>query len=308
MMNFYTTPCRERLAMSSPSMISADTSRKTSAWRDLFISLGLIAILFAPVIYRMAGEWISDDDMGHGFFVPAVVGWILWQRREELGRMPVRPAWWGLPIVVFGLLQLGVGTLGVEFFLSRTALLITLAGAVITTCGPAVFRQLLFPFFLLLFMIRIPAIIYNQITLPLQLLASEVAESSLMLIGIPVLREGNVLELANGQRLSVVEACSGIRSLLSLSFLALVYGHFFETKVWMRVAMFLLTIPIAIIANAGRVTMTGILAATKPELAAGFFHLFEGWIVFVIAMLLLVACRHTINHVYEAVQTARRSL
>ena len=157
----------------------------------------------------------------------------------------------------------------------------------------------------MLFMIRIPAIIYNQITFPLQLLASQVAESSLVVLGIPVLREGNVLELAN-QKLSVVEACSGIRSLLSLSFLALVYGHFFETKIWLRVVVWLLTIPIAIIANAGRVTMTGILAATKPELAEGFFHLFEGWIVFMIAMLLLVACRQVINHVYEAIQAAKR--
>lgn len=292
--------------MSSPSMISAPTSRSPLAWRELFVCFLLVIILFTPVIYRMAREWISDDDMGHGFFVPLVVGWILWQRREELRPLASGPTWWGLALVLFGLLQLAVGTLGVEFFLSRTALLITLAGVVITTCGPAVFRRMLFPFFLLFFMIRIPAIIYNQITLPLQLLASQVAESSLMVIGIPVLREGNVLELANGQRLSVVEACSGIRSLLSLSFLALVYGQFFETKMWMRVVIFFLTIPIAIIANAGRVTMTGILAATKPELAEGFFHLLEGWIVFVIAMLLLVACRHMINHVYEAVQAAKR--
>jgi exosortase len=291
--------------MSSPSMISAHTSRNLSAWRDLSICLLLIVVLFLPVIYKMAGEWLSDDDMGHGFFVPVVVGWILWQRRGELRSLSSAPAWWGLAIVLLGLIQLAVGTLGVEFFLSRTALLITLAGAVITACGPAVFRRMLFPFFLLFFMIRIPAIIYNQITLPLQLLASQVAESSLMVIGIPVLREGNVLELAN-QKLSVVEACSGIRSLLSLSFLALVYGYFFETKIWMRVVVFCLTIPIAIIANAGRVTLTGVLAATRPELAAGFFHLFEGWIVFMIAMLLLVACRHGINHVYEAFQAAKR--
>lgn len=253
----------------------------------------------------MAREWVTDDDMGHGFFVPAVVGWILWRRRDELRAIPADPSWWGVPVVVYGLIQFAVGTLGVEFFLSRTALIITLAGAVIATCGIRLFTSLLFPFFLMLFMIRIPAIIYNQITFPLQLLASQVAESSLMTLGIPVLREGNVLELAN-QKLSVVEACSGIRSLLSLSFLALVYGYFFETKPWLRVVVWLLTIPIAIIANAGRVAMTGVLAATRPQLAAGFFHLFEGWVVFLIAMLLMVLCHHLINHVYRSFEAAKR--
>ena len=291
--------------MSSPTLTPTRTTRTPSPWRDLAICLLLVAVLCTPVIYKMAREWMTDDDMGHGFFVPIVVGWILWQRREEFRAMPASPSWWGVPIVAYGLIQLTIGTLGVEFFLSRTALIIILAGTVISTCGLRVFRNLLFPFFLMLFMIRIPAIIYNQITFPLQLLASQVAESSLVVLGIPVLREGNVLELAN-QKLSVVEACSGIRSLLSLSFLALVYGHFFETKIWLRVVVWLLTIPIAIIANAGRVTMTGILAATKPELAEGFFHLFEGWIVFMIAMLLLVACRQVINHVYEAIQAAKR--
>lgn len=290
--------------MSSPSVHAVVADRSQPAWRDLFICLLLIAILFASVIFRMGQEWLTDDDMGHGVFVPLVVGWILWQRREELRSLQPAPAWWGLVVVACGLLQLAVGTLGVEFFLSRTALLVTLAGCVITVCGTAVFRSMLFPFFLLFFMIRIPAIIYNQITLPLQFLASQVAETALSLIGIPILREGNVLELAN-QKLSVVEACSGIRSLLSLSFLALVYGHFFETKVWLRVVMFVLTIPIAIIANAGRVTITGILAATKPELAEGFFHTFEGWIIFIIAMLMLVGCRQVILHVYNAVQAAR---
>ena len=291
--------------MSSTSMISTQTSRTPSAWRDLLIGVLLTLVLFAPVIFHMGREWMTDEDMGHGFFVPAVAGWIIWQRREELSRVPVRPTWWGLILVAAGLFQLLVGTLGEEFFVSRTVLLLMLAGTVITICGTAVFRELLFPFFLLVFMIRIPAIIYNQITMPLQLLASQVAETSLMILGIPVLREGNVMELAN-RKLSVVEACSGIRSLLSLSFLALVYGYFFEQRKWLRVVLFLLTVPIAIIANAGRVTITGILSATKPELAEGFFHMLEGWVVFMIALLMLGACHRMINHVRAAAEAARR--
>ncbi len=153
--------------------------------------------------------------------------------------------------------------------------------------GLACVKELLFPLVLLVFMIRIPNIIYNQVTLPLQLLASAAAENVLMLIGIPVYREGNVLELA-GQRLSVVEACSGIRSLLSLSFLSLVYGYFFDGRVWMRVFLFLATIPIAITANAARVSITGILYEFNEEWAKGVYHTMEGWVIFMVALMGLV--------------------
>jgi exosortase len=137
-------------------------------------------------------------------------------------------------------------------------------------------------------------VLYNQITFPLQLFASQVAEFSLSLIGIPVLRDGNILELAS-QKLSVVEACSGIRSLLSLSFLSLVYAYFFDTRVWMRWVLFAATIPIAILANSGRVTITGVLSEINPELARGFFHSLEGWIIFIIALAMLGGLHLLIN-------------
>ena len=123
--------------------------------------------------------------------------------------------------------------------------------------GTLMLRKLFFPLFLLFFMVPIPAVIYNRITFPLQLLASRLAGDALSVLGLPVLREGNILELPE-QRLSVVEACSGIRSLLTLTFLSLVFGHFFERKIWIRVVLFLSTVPIAIVANASRVTLTGI--------------------------------------------------
>jgi exosortase len=148
-------------------------------------------------------------------------------------------------------------------------------------------------------MVPLPAIIYNQITFPLQILASRVAEAALSLIGIPVLREGNILELAS-QRLSVVEACSGIRSLLSLSFLSLVYAYFFDNKVWMRPLLLISTIPIAIAANAGRVTFTGILSEIDPELAQGFMHSASGWVIFMVALIMLVAVHGIVNRIYHA--------
>jgi exosortase len=146
-------------------------------------------------------------------------------------------------------------------------------------------------------MFPLPAIIYARITLPLQLFASRVAEGILGLIGIPVLRDGNVLELAS-QKLSVVEACSGIRSLLSLSFLSLTYAYFFDRKVWMRWVLLAATIPIAITANAIRVTLTGVLSEVRTDLAQGFFHTLEGWVLFLVALVLLVTFHQLINRVY----------
>jgi exosortase len=247
----------------------------------------LLIACYAPVLASLVSDWINDGDMGHGFFVPVIAGFIVWQQKEELAALPLRPNWWGLVLVVLGGLQLIVATLGVELFLARTAFVITLVGVVWTLGGVPLLRKLAFPLFLLVFMVPIPALIYNRITFPLQLLASRLAEHALALLAIPVLRDGNILELPT-QRLSVVEACSGIRSLLSMTFLALVYGYFFEKKTWVRVVLFASTIPIAILANGGRVTITGILSEIKPELAEGLFHESTGWVIFMIGLGILL--------------------
>ncbi len=247
----------------------------------------LIAVLFAPVIRGMFKEYASDESMGHGFFVPVVAGYMVWQRKAEIERTALRPHWSGWALCLLGFLLLMLGTFGAEFALMRGGLLLTIYGVVLATCGFPVFSLLAFPLVLLLFMIRIPQFIYGQITFPLQILASQFAEFTLSLIGIPVLREGNVLELAS-QKLNVVEACSGIRSLLSLAFLSLVYGYFFETKRWIRTVLFIATIPIAIFANGMRVTITGILSEVKPEYAEGAFHIMEGWIIFMVALVALL--------------------
>jgi exosortase len=199
-----------------------------------------------------------------------------------------------------------VATLGVELFLARTALVFAIIGCVLFLGGVDILRILAFPLLLLFFMIPLPSIIYNQITLPLQFLASDLAERALSLLGVPVLREGNILELPS-QRLSVVEACSGIRSLLSLSFLSLVYGYIFERRTWMRVALFLSTVPIAIVANAGRVTLTGLLSEADPELARGVFHFIEGWVIFAVALVLLVATHRALVFAAARIAKARAS-
>lgn len=269
-------------------------------WIHLVWFGALLLLCYAPVLLRMGNDWIIDEDMGHGFFVPAVSAYLIWLRRDELLSNSYRPFLPGLILVVIGGLQLMAATLGVELFLARSAFLVSLVGTVLTLGGWKLVRDLGFPLFLLIFMIPLPAIIYNQITFPLQLLASQIAEHTLSAVGIPVLRDGNILELPS-QRLSVVEACSGIRSLLSLSFLSLVYGFFFDTKTWMRWVLLVLTVPIAISANAFRVTVTGILSEVNPELASGIFHSLEGWVIFMIALVLLVIAHRIVNFIYSRV-------
>lgn len=247
----------------------------------------LMLACYAPVLSALVKQWGSDADMGHGFFVPVIAGYIVWQKRDELLATKVQPNWWGLAVVVLGGIELLIGVLGVELFLARTSFVIVLIGAVWLLCGDLILKKLAFPLFLLFFMVPIDAVIYNQITFPLQLLASRLADGALTLLAVPVLREGNILELPN-QQLSVVEACSGIRSLLSLTFLSLVYGYFFEKKTWIRTVLFFSTVPIAIVANSSRVTITGILTQVKPDAAEGFFHEAEGWVIFMVALGILI--------------------
>ncbi len=265
----------------------------TIAWFGL-----LLIVAYWPVLVRLVSQWAHDEDMGHGFFVPLVAGFIVWQRREELLQTKAKPNKWGLLIVLWGAGQLYLATLGAELFLARTAFIISLIGIVLYLGGKPVLRLVAFPLFLLFFMVPIPAIIYNQITLPLQKFASQVAEVTLSVLGVPVLREGNILELAS-QRLQVVEACSGIRSLLTLSFLSLVYGYFFDKRVWMRPVLLVAAVPIAILANSLRVSITGLLSEVNPELAEGVFHTASGWVIFMLALFMLIAAHSVITWVYR---------
>ncbi len=246
----------------------------------------LLAISYAPILYALVMQWSTDDDMGHGFFVPAIAAYIIWQERAKLFAIERQPNWWGLAIMLWAGFQLFIATLGAELFLSRTAFVISVIGAVLFIGGSKLTKALAFPLFLLFFMVPIPAVIYTQITFRLQLLASRVAEATIDILGVPVIRTGNVLELAS-QKLNVVEACSGIRSLLTLTFLSLVYGYFAEKRTWVRVALFFSTIPIAIAANAGRVTMTGLVSEINPELAEGVFHEAQGGVIFMVGFALL---------------------
>jgi exosortase len=259
----------------------------------LITALLLIAC-YGPLLAGLARQWATDSDMSHGFLVLPVVAFVVWRRRAELAAIQPQTNWWGFAIALWGAVQMLLGTLAAQVFLARTAFLVSLIGAVLFLGGARALKTLAFPLLLLLFLFPIPATLYAQVTLPLQMFASATAETVLNSIGIPVLRDGNILELPH-ERLSVVEACSGIRSLLSLSFLSLIYAYFFDKRVGMRWVLLAATIPIAIAANAARVTLTGILGEYRAGWAHGAFHLLEGWVLFAVALILMVTVHQCIS-------------
>ena len=233
------------------------------------------------------GQWWEDPNFSHGFFVPLFSIFVVWQERSRLARVASKPSWSGLAIVALGMCALIVGQMGAELFLARSSLLIVLAGLVVLFYGWVFFRSLLFPWAFLFLMVPLPAIIFNQITFPLQLLASRVSAAILPFFGVPILREGNVINLPS-MALEVAEACSGIRSLMSLVTLAIIYGYLLEKRLWVRYLLAVASIPIAVAANSVRIIGTGLLVQYwDPEKAEGYFHASWGWIIFVISLILL---------------------
>jgi exosortase len=244
-------------------------------------------VLYAPVLARLVQDWAHDDNYSHGFLIVPLALYFVWERRERLTATPRDPRMLGLAVVGLGLVMLLAGLLGAELFLTRVSIIAVAAGAVLFLFGWRICGVLAFPLLFLLLMIPIPAIVFNQIAFPLQLLASRTGETALSAFNIPVLREGNVIVLAHTS-LEVAEACSGIRSLISLLTLGIVYGYFTDPRAGVRVLIALSTIPIAIVANGGRVAGTGVAAHYYGAQAAqGFFHTFSGWLVFAVAFVML---------------------
>jgi exosortase len=253
----------------------------------LVLMAGCFAFLYRSVIGNLVHDWYIDDNYSHGFLIVPITFYFVWERRARLREAARKPSAWGLAIVLGSMTVLLAGILGSELFLTRISILGTIAGTIMFLYGWNHLRILLFPIAFLILMIPIPAIIFNQIAFPLQLLASRFGEGALLLAQIPVLREGNVIHLANTS-LEVAEACSGIRSLVSLLTLGIVFGYFTDSRIWIRITLIVGTIPIAIAANGIRVAGTGIAAHYYgPEAAEGFFHSFSGWIIFVAAFIML---------------------
>ena len=260
----------------------------------------LVALIYDRVLAKLVIDWWQIPDNSHGFLVPLFAGYLAWSRRETILKTRLKPAWSGVLVIALGLMVLLVGDLGAELFLSRLSFVILLTGMTICFGGWALFGELRFSILVLLLAIPVPAIVLNHITLPLQMLASKVASATLPLFGVPVLRDGNVIRLPV-MDLEVAEACSGIRSLVSLLAMALFYGYFVERSNLRRLFLVLLSVPIAIAANALRIVGTGLCVQYwDPEKAMGFFHEFSGWVVFLASLTCLFLLQRLMSLICRA--------
>jgi exosortase len=277
----------QAVSVPEPIRVNRDRARLTRWYTAALLILG--GWLYAPIIFHLGRQWWTDPNFSHGFFVPVFSAFVLWQNRTRLRAIVPKPSLWGLPIIVISLAMLLVGTFGVELFLSRVSLILLMCGAVVFFLGWTMFRAVMFPLCFLVLMVPIPAIVFNEITLPLQILASKLSAWTLPLCGVPVLREGNIINLP-AMPLEVAQACSGIRSLMSLATLAIMYGYLMERLTWVRIALALASVPIAVAANGLRIVGTGLIVQYwDPDKAEGFFHVFSGWMVFVFSLLMLFA-------------------
>ena len=255
---------------------------------QLLLALFILAGLYWSILPEMVQQWYEDANYSHGFVVPLIAGYFAYEKRRQLGEVLVEPWWPGLVLLSLGILQLVIGFLGTEFFTMRSSLVVTLAGMTLFLFGKKLFRLMLLPLAYLLFMVPLPYIIYDMIAFPLKLFVTRVSIASLKLMGVVVLREGNIIMLPF-TTLEVADACSGIRSLISLLALAVAYAFVLNMSQIRRSLLVLAAIPIAISANALRVIGTGLLAQYwGAQAAEGFFHEFAGMAVFVVAMALLI--------------------
>ncbi len=245
----------------------------------------------------MAMDWYIDENYSHGFLIPFISGYILWQRKDSIKTADYVPSNLGFLLVIIGLGLYLVGTVAGETFTMRTSMLIVLAGAIVFGYGFGLFKTISFPFFYLVFMIPLPYLLYDSIAFPLKLFVSKYSVDFLGVIGVPVLREGNVIHLVS-TTLEVADACSGIRSIMSLLALSAALAYFSQTGWLKRTVLIALAIPIALFANSIRVIGTGILASKYGAKAAeGFFHEFAGLVIFGVAMALLIISTFVIGKI-----------
>lgn len=274
-------------------------------WPTVLMAL-LLVLLYAPVLRGLVVQW-HEGDYSHGFLVPIFSAYLVHRRRNTLAAVPRKPSLLGLLVVVGSQGLYLLGSLGAELFLTRVSLIFTICGLVIYFLGWAGMRALAFPLGFLFLMVPLPALVYNEIVFPLQLLASRFATTCLKATGIvPVVREGNLLILPY-YTLELVEACSGIRSLMSLVALAVAYGYMAEKRIIVRILLVALMVPTAVMSNGFRVMVTAVLTRSGgPKAAEGFLHAFSGWVLFLAAAMCLFLIHGLIIKVGELWQ--RRAL
>jgi len=256
-------------------------------WMYAVTGLMLILLVYVSIIQGMVLDWYNDDNYSHGFLVPFISGWFVWTNWEKISLAEVRPALRGLPVIVCALLLLVLAWFGTEYFTMRSSMIVLLAGGILFIYGVEVFRELRLPLGYLFFMVPVPYIIYDAVAFSLKMFVSWLSVNVLQFIGLLVMREGNIIQFPN-ITLEVADACSGLRSLVSLLALSVAISFISQKKTWKRWVLALSAVPVAVLTNALRVIVTGILSKYYGQAAAeGFFHEFAGMMVFGVALAML---------------------
>ncbi len=245
-------------------------------------------LLYGRTIISMINHWSMDENYSHGFLIPFITAYMLWERKDNMKSVVTTPSNYGLFLIFAGLGLFLVGTISSELFTMRFSMLLVLAGVLLFVFGIGFFKAILFPFCYLILMIPIPYIIYDAIAFPLKVFVSKYSVDFLGFVGILALREGNIIHLAD-ITLEVADACSGVRSILSLLALSMALAYFTQKGLLKRTVLVVLAVPIAILVNAIRVIGTGVLANQYgAKVAEGFFHEFAGIVIFGSAIVLLI--------------------
>jgi EpsI family protein len=249
------------------------------------VSLGY---LYADSLAFLFGYWIGSEDYSHGMFVPLISLFLIWQARHRIAEAGIEDSWWGLAVISAGLFLYWIGEFATLYVLQHVSLWMVIVGLVIASIGVRGARAIAFPLSYLLTSIPLPVFLYASLSSQLQLWSSALGVGFLQFVGVTAFRDGNVIDLGPVQ-LQVVEACSGIRYLLPLTSLALLCAYLFKDRMWKRVVLVLSSIPISVLVNGFRIGMIGVLVEWYGLGAAeGFYHLFEGWVLFMASLGLLI--------------------
>ncbi len=260
-----------------------------SVWGSLFLMLALLIALHFNALRWTVREWTNREEYSYGFLIPFISLFLVWQRKDELERIDLNGSWAGLAVLLVGLIIHFIGELSALFVFIQYSFVVTLAGAVLAFTGRDGFRKVWVPVAFLLFMIPLPNFLYNDLSTRLQLASSAFGVGFIRLLNIPVFLDGNVIDLGT-YKLQVAQACSGLRYLFPLMSIAFITSYFFKAALWKRVVVFLSSIPITVLMNSFRIGVIGVLVNSWGiSMARGFLHQFEGWVVFMACLAILLA-------------------
>ncbi|MDD3579947.1 MAG: VPLPA-CTERM-specific exosortase XrtD [Desulfobacca sp.] len=278
------------------------TSKFNFSLVTLIAGLGLVAgllYLYWPVLTRLIVSLAESEDYSYGLLIPLISGYIVYRKWPQIRAQAGQPSWIGLAVMALGISLYILGELAAELYTTRFSFVIVLSGLVLLVGGWRFLRLLAFPLILLVLMLPLPELITYKLTLPLQLISSRLATWFLQISGVPVFQQGNIIDLGYKQ-LQVVHACSGLRYILPILALGIIFCYFYQRRLWKVVVLLASLVPLAIVANALRVAAMGLY----PALIEGFWHGFSGWLIFIFCLEIIALFNWLLNYLWPSPPSA----